>query len=252
MNGVEVIAHRGFSAEFPENTLPALLGAIDAGANALEWDIQVTSDGVPILFHDDDLDRTTDGRGPVGGLTSQELARLDAGSWFSNDFVGTRIPTLEGALAHLSGSEAHLYPELKAVRSFADIDPILALLRASGSWPRITLISLDHELLDEIRSRDPEIHLGWVVSRERDMERCIRKVESDRRALLDPRARLLLDTPSRTRDIVAAGIPLATWTVDEVETARSLYDLGVRRFTTNQVGQLVAWARTLAPEESDG
>jgi glycerophosphoryl diester phosphodiesterase len=242
-SSIEIIAHRGFAAHFPENTLPALEGALDAGASSLEWDVQVTADGVPVLIHDDDLDRTSDGRGPVHTRTSAELSRLDAGSWLAAEFAGTRIPTLAETLARLGGRVDRIYPEVKSVRSDADLDSILRILRESGLHPRTVLISLNHVLLEKTRARDPEIHLGWVVDDEEDLDRCARIVVDDGRAILDPAARLLLKSPGRTREMVAAGIPLATWTVDEPDEAQSLLDLGVRRITTNQVARLVSWAR---------
>jgi glycerophosphoryl diester phosphodiesterase len=139
-SSIEIIAHRGFAAHFPENTLPALEGALDAGASSLEWDIQVTADGVPVLIHDDALDRTSDGRGPVHFRTSAELSRLDAGSWLAAEFAGTRIPTLAEALACLGGRVDRIYPEVKSVRSDADLDSILRILRESGLHPRTVLI----------------------------------------------------------------------------------------------------------------
>jgi glycerophosphoryl diester phosphodiesterase len=249
---IEIIAHRGFSARFPENTLLALDEALGVGADALEWDIQVAADGVPVLFHDDTLDRTTDGNGELRSRTSKDLARLDAGSWLSPDFIGTRIPTLSEALRALAGRAGRIYPELKAVRAVSDLDSILREIRESGFLPHTVLISLDHRLLEEVRARDSEIHLGWVVSRERDMARCMRRVEKDGRAILDPSVKLLLAKPVRTREMVASGIPLATWTVNTIDQAKALLDLGVRRFTTNEVELMVGWARSVESEEGRG
>jgi len=246
---IEIIAHRGFAARFPENTLPSLDGALDAGASSLEWDIQVAADGVPVLFHDDVLDRTTDGTGPVHALTSAELASLDAGSWLAADFAGTRVPTLSETLARLDKRVDRIYPEVKGVRSDADLESILRILRGSGLYSRTVLLSLNHALLAQVRTLDPEIQLGWVVDDEKDMERCARTVADDGRAILDPAARLLIENPAGTCEMVAAGIPLATWTVDDTDEAQSLLDLGVRRITTNQVARLVRWARAVEVEE---
>ena len=85
---VEVIAHRGFSAVAPENTLASLRAAMEAGADALEFDLQVSADGVAFLFHDDTLDRTTDGAGAIREWAARDLEGVDGGSWFGERFRG--------------------------------------------------------------------------------------------------------------------------------------------------------------------
>jgi glycerophosphoryl diester phosphodiesterase len=97
------IGHRGSTIFAPENTLPAIEKAIELGFEYVEIDVRYTSDGVPILLHDDELDRTTDGSGRVAELTLEEIQQYDAGSWFSDEFVGTRVPALEEALAIMQG-----------------------------------------------------------------------------------------------------------------------------------------------------
>lgn len=96
--GLTVIAHRGASAYFPENTLVSFEGAMKGGADMIELDVQLTRDGEVVVFHDETIDRCTDGRGTIGGHTLAELKKLDAGSWFHPRFAGTRIPTLAEVL----------------------------------------------------------------------------------------------------------------------------------------------------------
>jgi glycerophosphoryl diester phosphodiesterase len=124
-----LIAHRGASAYAPEHTLAAYRLAIEQGADYVEQDLAVTSDGVLICLHDESLERTTDveelfpDRGtvdPASGrrqwlaidFTLDEIKRLDAGSWFGSAFAGERVPTWEEAVAAV-GTSAGLYPELK-------------------------------------------------------------------------------------------------------------------------------------------
>lgn len=92
------VGHRGYSAAFPENTLAALRGAFEAGADWVEIDLQKSQDGQVVIFHDDTLERTSDGSGLVGAHTLAELRQLDAGSWFGAGFADEPIPTLEEAL----------------------------------------------------------------------------------------------------------------------------------------------------------
>jgi glycerophosphoryl diester phosphodiesterase len=92
------VAHRGYSAVAPENTLPALAGAVLAGATLVEFDVRTTADGVPVVIHDRTVDRTTDGSGQVWDLMLDEVRALDAGSWFSPAFAGLRVPLLSEVL----------------------------------------------------------------------------------------------------------------------------------------------------------
>jgi len=95
---IVVVAHRGLSPGYPENTLSAFRRAIELGANVIEVDLQATKDGVIVLLHDDTVDRTTNGQGFVSDYTFAELRQLDAGSYAGSEFVGEPIPTLEEAL----------------------------------------------------------------------------------------------------------------------------------------------------------
>lgn len=90
-----IIAHRGASKHAPENTMAAFQNAYEAGADAIETDVHLTKDIVPIIMHDEDVKRTTNGKGLIKDFTYEELSYLDAGSWFNNTFSSERIPTLE-------------------------------------------------------------------------------------------------------------------------------------------------------------
>src|SRR5688500_16528220 len=102
-----VIAHRGASSYAPENTLAAFDLAIEMGARHLELDVHLTRDDHVVVIHDDTVDRTTGGVGPVAEQTLAELKSLDAGSWFGEKFAGQRIPTFAEVLERYAG-RAHL------------------------------------------------------------------------------------------------------------------------------------------------
>jgi glycerophosphoryl diester phosphodiesterase len=93
-----VIAHRGFSAAAPENTIAAVRAAIAVQADMVEIDVTLTADDSIVVIHDEILDRTTDGKGEVSRFTLAELKQLDAGSWFDPSFAGEPIPTLDQVL----------------------------------------------------------------------------------------------------------------------------------------------------------
>ena len=99
MNDFFIWAHRGASASAPENTLAAFRAAEAAGAAGIELDVHLSADGVPVVIHDETVDRTTDGHGPVAALTLCRLRQLDAGRWFAPAFAGEALPTLEEILA---------------------------------------------------------------------------------------------------------------------------------------------------------
>ncbi len=113
-----VIAHRGLAKRAPENTLAAFLAAGAAGAHAVELDVHMSRDGALIVMHDEAVDRTTDGSGQILDLSSSEIRRLDAGSWFGEAFVGERVPLLEEVMA-------------------LDLKPIIELKHGSERYPGI-------------------------------------------------------------------------------------------------------------------
>ncbi len=95
----QACAHRGDVESAPENTIPALVAAVEEGAHQIEFDVALTSDGRLILMHDLTLNRTTNGTGKPGDLTFAEIRALDAGSWYDARFAGAQVPTLEEALS---------------------------------------------------------------------------------------------------------------------------------------------------------
>jgi glycerophosphoryl diester phosphodiesterase len=98
-----IIAAHGDVKKAPENTLPAIEAAIANGADIVEIDIRLTADGVPVLMHDESTERTTDREASVARLSYDELRSFDAGSWFSPEYAGTPVPTLEEALGTAAG-----------------------------------------------------------------------------------------------------------------------------------------------------
>lgn len=107
------MAHRGFQSQYPENTMISFMAAVRAGAQFVELDVTFTLDRQVVVIHDETLDRTTNGTGPVHGYSLNELRQLDAGSWFHSRFVGEKIPTLDEVLEQLAG-KAYINLEIKA------------------------------------------------------------------------------------------------------------------------------------------
>ncbi|HKX16797.1 MAG TPA: glycerophosphodiester phosphodiesterase family protein, partial [bacterium] len=147
------VAHRGASREAPENTLAAFHLALDAGAAAIECDVQRTRDGRLVVIHDQTVDRTTDGRGAVGGLAFEDLRRLDAGRWFGPGFAGERVPSLDEVLALVRG-RAFVLLEIKHGPVFYDgIERQVAeALRRLGMPAAALVMSFDHPAVRAMRA----------------------------------------------------------------------------------------------------
>lgn len=219
--------------------------AIEAGADAVEFDIQIASDGTPVLFHDERLERTTSGEGLVAETHPDELALLDAGSWFDSRYAGEPVPTLATALDALAGRIGRVYAEIKTFRSLDDVDRVLAEVIDAGQLDRTVFISMRWEALARIRARASEALIGYIVEKVTRTDEGIERCSGDSRALLDFDARILLADPTIAARARGQGVPLATWTVNRVEDAEALLAMGVPRVTTNEVEALCAWRATL-------
>ncbi|MBX3746949.1 MAG: hypothetical protein KF833_16700 [Verrucomicrobiae bacterium] len=157
-----VIAHRGYSAWAPENTLPAFQYALVAGADLVELDYHHSSDGVPIVLHDTTLDRTTDAIArwggkdlPVARRTAAELATLDAGSWFTPPFPGLKLPTLESAVAAIQTRGVTLIE-----RKAGDAATLVRLLQDRGWVNQVVVQAFDWSFLADFRQLEPRQILG--------------------------------------------------------------------------------------------
>lgn len=243
--GVEVIAHRGYSARAPENTLVAMQLAIDAGADAVEFDLHTSQDGTPVLFHDATLNRTTNGVGPIADWSDERLATLDAGAWFSSSFVGEPIPTLQKTLERLSGRVDRVYAEVKGYNSVQELDRMVEIVTGSGCRESTVFISMDWSALERVRTVDAAVRIGYIVENAARAGEAIARASEDSAALLDFNAEVLLEDPAWAERSIGRGIELATWTVNSVEVAARLLKIGVHGITTNEVGTLVEWKATL-------
>lgn len=235
-----MIAHRGYSSVAPENTLAAFDAALRAGARAVEFDLQETVEGFPVVLHDYQLERTTDGSGRTNTTSLAVLRTLDAGGWFGPAFAGERVATLEEALSHLSGRVDQLYIELKAGLSTKALRTTNRLLRDARLATRTTVISFDWWALRSIRDENPAQRLGFLVHTPDEFDGAVLRAAEVGNAIVDCHYPILLEDPRRAEFARAAGVALAVYTVDDPATARALAELGVGAVTTNQVALLTA------------
>lgn len=238
---IEIIGHRGYAAKAPENTLVSLDHAIDAGADAVEWDVRTASCGTPVLFHDETLGRTSNGVGLVRRRSLDQLKLLDAGKWFSPDFEGEPIPSLAEALEHVDGRVGRVYCEVKEYRELEDIDRMVEITRSANALERVVFISLDWRIVERIAGRDPATRIGYVLDDPARTDEAIGRVERRGRGFVDAEAGMLVDDPSIAQTILGAGVPVGAWTVNDPNAAEELAEQGVTHFTTDEVEILGNW-----------
>jgi glycerophosphoryl diester phosphodiesterase len=229
------IAHRGASSYAPENTLAAFDLALEMGARHLELDVELTSDGHVVVIHDDTVDRTTDGAGPVTAQTLEELRRLDAGRWFGPAFAGERIPTYEEVLERYHG-RAHLHTEIKG-RAPELSRRTVDLIRRHRMTEEVTVTSFQRPRLEEVRAYAPELPTGWLVP---DVSQTP-LAEARRLGLVQICPRASSVTPELVRRLHAEGFVVRAWGVSTDDLMRRAVEAGVDGMTVDFPDRLIAW-----------
>ncbi|MBI1214868.1 MAG: glycerophosphodiester phosphodiesterase [Alphaproteobacteria bacterium] len=163
----KVIGHRGAKAYAPENTLSSIRTAADLGVEWVEVDVKLTKDGVAIIFHDDDLDRTTNGHGPVKDADWATISELDAGSWYGDSFFGEPVPTLEQLLDTVIDLNLGLNLEIKPCAGREVETAEVALDIATRIWPDDRppplISSFQHVSLETAMDMMPEWPRGFLM-----------------------------------------------------------------------------------------
>ena len=159
-----IIAHRGDSANAPENTLSAFRLALANGADGIELDVMLSADQKLVVIHDDTLVRTTNGQGQVGKTPSAALRELDAGSWFKPEFQGEPIPLLDEVFAELGGKFL-INVELKNYKTPKDQLPelVVALIKKHGLGESVLISSFNARNLPRAKALAPEIRTGLLT-----------------------------------------------------------------------------------------
>lgn len=229
-----VIGHRGAAGLAPENTLASLRRAKVEGARWVEFDVMLTRLGEAILFHDDTLERTTDGSGHVKDTSLSEIRKLDAGGWFDAKFSGTRVPTFEEAIVTLASEGLGANVEIKPTKGAARKTASAVARIISENWPATVptpvISSFSEESIAVAHDEIPDV----------------------------PRAMLFWKLPADWRDIVARyecsaihmsdkhmpddlvaeadalGLPVRIYTVNDPDRAKELRDMGVQSVFTDR------------------
>jgi glycerophosphoryl diester phosphodiesterase len=159
------LGHRGARERAPENTLPAFEEAAELGADGVELDVQLTADGVPVVFHDRNVDRLTDGTGCLTDKTLPQVKALDAGAHFSSEFAGTRIPTLDEVFEEL-GDRLLFNIELKSFSARPDglERGVVEVIQRHQLADRVLISSFNPLALRRMRRLAPGLALGYLYA----------------------------------------------------------------------------------------
>lgn len=214
------VAHRGWSGAAPENTVAAIGKALDhPGIAMIEIDVHLSKDSVPVVIHDDTLERTTNGTGRVGDYTYAELRQLDAGSWFAPEFAYARIPSLEEVLVVCRGKK-RLNLELKqAADHYRGLEEeVVKLLRRHDMQEQVVVTSFDHLSVKRVKHLAPDLTVGPILhGLPVLLGEQLAELEAGIMALAYPYM-----TTDLARDLAERGVEVIAWTMDDRETMRRI------------------------------
>ncbi len=231
------IAHRGASFNAPENTMPAFQMALEMGADMIEFDVTLTRDQIPVVIHDQTLDRTTSGKGGIQQYLSRELSELDAGIWFSKSFENTRIPTLEQILNWAFGKIA-LNIEIKKEAFIKDkesgiVEFISELVLEYDMAEHVIISSFSAEALIRCRKVMPKIPTAYLISPyswgSRRNLRLMKKLSASGLNLKHKQMR-----PSLMKQAKSERLPIWVYTVDDEEEMKKVIEKGATGIFTNR------------------
>ena len=239
MTPPRVIGHRGAAGHAPENTLSSIRTAARLGVHWVEFDVHLSSDNVPVLIHDDTLDRTTDGKGPVDREPLAGLKTLDAGTWYDERFGGERIPTLEETIHLLSslglGANVEIKPSPGREAQTGYVVGRMLREQWPSALPPPLVSSFKTGSLSAAREAAPGIARALLVSRlNGDWARTLRDLDCS--ALHCGHKTLTAGAAGQVR---RAGYPLRVYTVNDRTRAQALYGWGVETIISDHPDRIL-------------
>ena len=237
----KVLAHRGGGTLAPENTLAGLRRGMAAGFRAIEFDVMLARDGVPVLLHDPFLGRTVPGSGNVYDYDALELAAMDAGGWFGREFDGEPVPLFVEFAQFCKAQGVWMNIEIKPAPGYEiETGGVVARIAAAlfadeiaaGPMARVPLLSsFSQPALEAAREAAPRLPRAVLMSElAPDWERLAREVDA---VAIHTNHRHL--TPALAQAVKAAGLGLFCYTVNEPARARELLAWGVEAFCTDRI-----------------
>ena len=236
---VQIIAHRGFSAKAPENTLAAFQAAADLGVG-FELDVTLSATGEVIVIHDDSVDRTTDGEGAVNQLSLDYIKSLDAGSWFDDTFAGEKIPTLQEVLSRLGGVVL-IDIEIKSLKPREPLaDAVVAEIEKASLVDKVLVTSFDPYMLTRVREKNPDIRRGMLTGTFKGEDLTIIEKFILRRLLFRGKVKpvaIVMEDVRASKAVIRKwqrrGYEFLVWTVNEEAEMRRLIEASVDGIITN-------------------
>ena len=235
-SAVKLIAHRGLSSLYPENTLPAFEGAKEYGFDGYEFDVHTTKDGEWVVIHDDDVDHMTDGTGDVDSFTLEEILKLNIDNGNHIEEQGTKslrltIPTLEQTLDVCKDSEIVPVIELKK----CDVQYLPSLketLDRYGLSDRAVIISFEKEYIEEYRKLDSDVEILYLANyfTKEDVDWCI-----GNNCGINFNCWLLYKSIGAIRYAEKNGLKIAAWTVNNTLIGDVMVLFGAEYITTNKI-----------------
>lgn len=229
------IGHRGASAYYPENTMVSFRAASEMKADFIELDVQLTKDGIPVVIHDVTVNRTTNGRGDVARLTYNEIRQLDAGSWFSREFIGEKIPRLEEVL-EFAQNNINLNIEIKAnpkSKPGATEAKTLELVQKYDMISEVLFSSFNVDSLKLLRKINTEVIIGLLfensLKQRVDLVPLIDELKIDSFHCSKRNIR-----KKRIREMHSKQIPVMVYTVNAKTTMNKLIEWGINGIFTNK------------------
>ena len=224
-----VFAHRGLSSKAPENTFAAFTLAADSGATWLETDVDILADGTPILIHDTTLDRTTNHSGSLYELTAEDLPHIDAGSWFSPEFSGEKIPTLHEFIEFLNERGMNANIEIKqneqgAARTQQLVEAVARELANLDPDRQVVVSSFSQPLLMKFHEHAPQYAIGVLYETVALYDDWLSVLELCGATYIHVEDAGL--TQGRVRQFVDAGYGVNVWTVNANDRANQLFNWG--------------------------
>lgn len=244
-----VIAHRGASANWPENTIPAFMAGIDQGADMIETDVHMSADGELVIMHDATVDRTTDARTlypnrtdrSIGGMNAAQIATLDAGGWKGEEFAGIRVPRLAEVLTLVHDTRTGLLLEVKHPERYPGI--AAAIVSALHALPNyldralaagmLVVQSANWAFIREFHALAPEVPVG-VLGRP-----CPDELEDFAEWVDQINPEFCAADPEFLMMIHELGMSSLVWTVDEPAGMDRAIDIGADGIITNTPDRLV-------------
>lgn len=232
-NDFIIYAHRGASAYAPENTKVAFEKAIELNANGIELDLQKTKDGKIVIFHDDYIDKKSNGTGKIEEHTYQELLELDFGIWFDNKYKNEKIVLFEDFARDYLDKDLTFAIELKVLGIEKETLEIINKYKVHNN---IYITSFLYEALENVRKIDPNIKLSWLIE-DRISKENIEKLLRINGTQICPRASLVSKEDIEIANNNGFGVRL--WGIDNEEIMKKVYKLNIEGMTVNFPDKLI-------------